>query len=115
MTTHIKSFLCLSALTLSSLAITAPVAAALQEQTRLVGYSDLDLASASGQKRLETRIRSAVRSVCQIGQGRTVSQQMLSEKCRKSAMESAMTQAKIAIANYSRTRGVASGSLKVKG
>ena len=114
MTTNVKIYCCLSALALSSIAIAAP-AAAREELTRTVSYSGLDLASAAGQKQLETRIRSAVRSVCQIGQARGLSQRLISENCRESAMKSAMKQAKIAIANYSRKRGVASGSLVIEG
>jgi UrcA family protein len=106
MATPIKTLIGFSALALSATAIAAPAAA--ENVSRAVEYSDLDLASTTGEKRLETRIKSAVRQICSSNQRATLTEKMLEKQCTDAAMESAMNDAKVAIANYKSDRRVAS-------
>lgn len=87
------------------LAVSAPAMAGVKNKQ--VQYRDLDLSSAAGQKRLETRIRSAVKSVC--GNPRAVS---LAEKqdllrCQRDALANAMPKLESTIARYKESNRLA--------
>ncbi|MFC4292989.1 UrcA family protein [Sphingorhabdus arenilitoris] len=101
----------------SLLAASAASAADSSELTpisRTVEYGDLDLASVKGQQRFETRIKYAVKMVCQDSYARTLQQKALANQCKAQAMEGAMKDAKIAIANFNKGR-FASGQMVVAG
>ena len=62
-----------------------------------VDASDLDLATAAGQARLDTRIDSAIRSACRAGD-RSIASRRVERECAASIRTAASAQARIAIA-----------------
>lgn len=68
-------------------AATTVAPAAAQDDTRsiIVRYDDLNLASASGRERLETRVRSAVRQVCGVHGGLTLRERASALACTAEA------------------------------
>jgi UrcA family protein len=112
MATPIKSLIGFSALALSSIAIAAPAAA--EPVSRNVEYSDLNLANAEGQKRLEARVKNAVRMICSSNHRVTLTEKQLENKCTAAATQAAMNDVKVAISNYNSNRRVASSSLSVR-
>jgi len=108
----------LSLIGLSALAFAIPAVATpptTETATRIVEHSDLNLSTAKGQKRLETRIKSAVRTVCRERDARSIVEQRLVRQCKLAATSAAMRDAKIAIANYKRNNRMASGVLAIVG
>ena len=83
-------------LTTAALLLTASIAPASAEPSRKVGFSDLDLATAQGQARLDDRVRSAVRSICAESYV-DVHQRNI---CRRQMSEAAQLKAGTAIARY---------------
>lgn len=113
-----RSPISLSLIGLSALAFAMPAAAnpaSAEPLTRHVEYYDLNLSTAKGQKRLEWRIKSAVRSVCGDRNARAITEQRLVRQCKAAATRSAMNDAKIAIANYKQNKRMASGVLAIVG
>ncbi len=113
-----RSPISLSLIGLSALALVIPAVATpamAETATRIVEYSDLNLASAKGQKRLETRIKAAVRTVCRERDARSIVEQRLVKQCKLAATSAAMRDAKIVIADYQQNRRMASGSLPIVG
>jgi UrcA family protein len=70
---------------------TAPAAAEPVAQTKLVSYDDLNLASASGRKVLESRINRAARNVCFNG-GNDVASLIATDRCIAAAKADAKAQ-----------------------
>jgi len=108
----------LSLIGLSALAFAIPAAATtptIETATQIVEYSDLDLSTAKGQERLETRIKSAVRSVCRERDARSIVEQRLVKQCKLAATSAAMRDAKVVVANYQQNRRMASGSPPIVG
>lgn len=117
MATPIKSVIGLSAVALSAISLSSTASAetgAAESVSQTVEYSDLNLASAEGQKRLESRIKSAVRSICSNNRRVTLTERRLENQCQAQAMQAAMDDAKVAIANYKSDRRVASNMLTVR-
>jgi UrcA family protein len=76
--------------TMMALAMIAPAGArdALTEPTtRIVRYDDLNLASAKGRERFETRLRMAANSACGMSNAREMVERMRAKKCRDAALE----------------------------
>ena len=71
---------------------TAPAAAAPVARTTTVSYSDLNLASASGRKVLDSRINRAAHNVCFNG-GNDVASLVAAERCIDAAKANAKAQA----------------------
>lgn len=73
----------------TTMASAAPVLAEpdgmLEPTTRVVRYDDLDLNSARGRERLDTRMRMAVNSACGFWSARSLSEKAVVDKCRKAA------------------------------
>jgi UrcA family protein len=87
-------------LALASALILTPIPALANDTpTRSVQYRDLDLTKAEGVAKLERRISSAVRFVCQAEDLRDLSLAIKVQKCRKMARASANDQTQLAIAN----------------
>lgn len=57
-----------------------------------VGYSDLNMATISGQKTLKRRIASAVKQVCRVGGTRDLASRRQEQRCVEDATRSAQTQ-----------------------
>lgn len=57
-----------------------------------VSYQDLNLANKQGQKRLATRINSAVKKVCYVNQARNLNERMAAKQCQNQAMKKAYRQ-----------------------
>lgn len=95
------------ALTTAAALLAASAPAMAEIKSKPVQYSDLDLSSAAGQKRLATRIKSAVKSVC--GSSRTISlaEKLDHERCKRDALESALPKADRTIARYKETKRMA--------
>lgn len=72
------------------LTMTAPAAAqdASTEPTqRIVRYDDLNLASANGRARLETRLRMAANAACGMSSAREMIERTHARQCRDAALE----------------------------
>ncbi len=80
-----------------------------------VPYSDLNLASADGQKTLAIRIKSAVRSVCGDANGRDLKANQLHQQCKAQAMRRAEIRSNNVIAQYRSDRRVASSDRVIVG
>jgi UrcA family protein len=65
-----------------------------------VYYSDLNLASETGVKRLETRVRSAARNICFSNGIQPIDMQMQERRCFREAMDSAEPQIADAVRDY---------------
>lgn len=87
------------------LAVSAPAMADVN--TRQVEYRDLDLSSAAGQKRLTTRIKSAVKSVCGDPRALSLDEKQDFARCQRDALESAMPKVERTIARYKETKRLA--------
>ena len=70
---------------------TAPAAAQPVAQTKLVSYGDLNLASASGRKVLDSRINRAAHNVCFNG-GNDVASLVAADRCIEAARADAKAQ-----------------------
>lgn len=57
-----------------------------------VDYQDLNLANKKGQKRLATRINSAVKKVCNVNQARSLSERSYARECQSQALKKAYRQ-----------------------
>lgn len=88
------------------LAAALPAAAAATPAGIAVRHGDLNLDSAAGQARLETRIDRAARSVCGIGFGvRTLAEQAAQRSCYREARERAAVEVAALIARETRMGG----------
>jgi UrcA family protein len=82
---------------LAGLALAAQPAAAqsvaAEPVHRLVHYTDLDLSTANGQARLETRLRSAASAVCEANYGpHPLNEAMEARRCYRTALDRAHRQ-----------------------
>ena len=78
----------------AALAAVASISAATPAFARsaTVSFGDLDLDSSAGQARLDARIRSAVRTVCEAGSGnRPLTELRATARCMRDATETART------------------------
>lgn len=86
-------------LLLATVLVAAPLTATkAQVPTQAVGYSDLNLASPSGQAALEARIASAARAVCAPEDYRDLQQLSTAAACEKSALAKADAAVRTAVA-----------------
>jgi UrcA family protein len=86
--------------------VSPPPAGAL---VRYVSYADLDLASAAGRDRLESRIAGAVSRVCPAGHPADLTTAALTDTCRDIAWDGARAQMNFALAR------AANGQLALRG
>jgi UrcA family protein len=89
----------------SALMATTPVLA--NEKTKEVRHADLDLSSAEGRARLETRIRQAVKQVCGSPRGITIVERQDQRNCEKAAYLKAAPVSEQVVAAYLEKRGLA--------
>lgn len=82
---------------ISQSAIAAPYDSA---PTITVSYQDLNLANKQGQKRLATRINSAVKKVCNVNQARNLNDRTAAIQCQSQAMKKACRQMGNVIAQH---------------
>ncbi len=101
----------LAVLAVSALAISTPAMADWKHKE--VQFGDLDLSSASGQKRLDTRVKMAVKQVCASPRAYTLAQRADQSKCEKEAMARAMPKAERTIAAYIENQRLASAKTRV--
>lgn len=80
-----------------SLTVAGAPALAAEQPTAEVRIADLDLSAAQGQQRLETRVKSAARSLCNNG-ARGVAEMARQSQCIADVLASAKPQADRAIA-----------------
>ncbi|MBJ7441850.1 MAG: UrcA family protein [Sphingopyxis sp.] len=80
-----------------SLTVAGTPAIASEQPSAEIRIADLDLATAQGQQRLETRVKSAARHLCNTG-ARGVAAMTRQTQCIADAMASAKPQAERAIA-----------------
>jgi UrcA family protein len=102
----------LSAMALCATGFGSAVQAETMDQTdapftKLVPYSDLNLATNEGQKTLTLRIKSAVRTVCGDANGRELKAFQQRMQCEAEAMRLARIQKSDAIAQYRNGQRVA--------
>lgn len=82
----LKSTLALLAATMAAGAAAAPAIAQEDGASRItVRYSDLDLATAGGRERLDTRVRVAIRAMCNSEPRPTLRQRAASLDCEAQA------------------------------
>lgn len=89
----------------AAFAVSAPAVAG--EKTKPVYYQDLDLSSAKGQERLQTRIKNAVTQVCGSPRAFSIAERADRARCEAEAMASAMPQVERTIASYQEGKRVA--------
>ena len=80
-----------------SLTVAGAPALAAEQSTAEIRIADLDLATAQGQQRLETRVKIAARDLCSTGD-RSLAARTLATQCITDVMASAKPQADRAIA-----------------
>lgn len=90
----------------TALAISAPASA--DWQTKEVGHEDLDLSTAKGQERLKTRVKQAVKQVCESPRALTLKEKLDQRRCESDAIARAMPKAEQTIAAYVQSRQLAS-------
>ncbi len=84
-----KPALALMSLTMAATGTAAPAMARDDEAPRvMVRYGDLDLQTVDGRERLDTRIRSAIRSMCRVDPRPSLPQRMLGQRCQARARSS---------------------------
>jgi UrcA family protein len=67
-----------------------PASAELMVQQRSVRYADLDLTTAQGQARLDSRLRHAAAAVCEVNSGpHPLTEVMAARRCYREALQSA--------------------------
>ncbi|MBL0924440.1 MAG: UrcA family protein [Sphingomonadaceae bacterium] len=101
----------LTVLAASALAISTPAMADWKHKE--VQFGDLDLSSASGQKRLASRVKRAVTQVCATPRAFTLAERADQIKCEQNAMANAKPKVSRAIAAYMENRRLASGDINV--
>lgn len=89
----------------STLFAAAPAMADVK--TKEVRHADLDLSSAEGRDRLQTRIRQAVKQVCGSPRGFTMEERQDQRNCEKDAFLKAAPQSERIIAAYMEKRRLA--------
>lgn len=80
-----------------SLGLTGVPALAAEQPTAEVRIADLDLTTAQGQQRLETRVKSAARRLCSTG-ARGLAEMAHQSQCIEAALSNAKPQTERAIA-----------------
>lgn len=95
----------LGALATIALFASVPAAAGDPIEEKVV-YRDLDLTSEAGQDTLDQRIRGAVKRLC-APSGPSAGDYLQNRACRKAAFASAHNQVRVAIANASQRRAIA--------
>lgn len=93
-------------LTLAS-AVMATTPAMANVKTKEVRHADLDLSSAEGRERLQTRIRQAVKQVCGTPRGWTVAERQDRENCEAAAYRNVAPARERIVAAYLEKRGLA--------
>ncbi|MBJ7500489.1 MAG: UrcA family protein [Sphingopyxis sp.] len=88
-------------LALSLTAAAVPAAAQVETETAAVRIDDLDLSRATGRERLDTRLKSAARSICQTG-ARGAAENSRRAACVSAALAQAEPQTRNAIAQAER-------------
>lgn len=82
----LKSTLITASVALAAIGGAAPAMAQDDDAPRvLVRYDDLNLSSAAGRQRLDTRVRLAIRSVCMVGPRVSLRERAESRECEKQA------------------------------
>lgn len=84
----------------AAIALLAPTIASasdIETVSASVKIADLDLNTEKGQARLNARIKSAARAVCQTNNGRSLSEKAMQTKCVNDALALAKKQADVAV------------------
>jgi UrcA family protein len=83
--------------------------------TERVSYADLNLASASGQARLEARIRSAAEHVCFLTNDRSLDKYMPERRCFTTAYNGGVSQMNSLVAAQGSNPSLAAAAITVSG
>ena len=89
----------------SAVLVTTPAMATAKTQE--VRHADLDLSSAEGRTRLDTRIRQAVKQVCGAPRGWTLAERQDQQNCEAAAYRKVGPMRERIVAAYLETRGLA--------
>ena len=89
----------------SALMVAAPAMA--NAKTQEVSHADLDLASAEGRARLDTRIRQAVKQVCGTPRVTTLAERQDQQNCEAAAYLKVAPSRERVVAAYLEKRGLA--------
>lgn len=95
----------LSLTLVSALMVTAPAMANVK--TKEVSHADLDLSSAEGRTRLDTRIRQAVKQLCGAPRGWTLAERQDQQNCEAAAYRKVGPTRERIVAAYLEKRGLA--------
>lgn len=85
-----------------------------EAQTIYVSYADLNLADASGLKRLNRRVRTAATRLCVEPGLQTVRQEMMDNACRADAIAGADEQIRLAAVNFGNRQFAATSGYQIK-
>ena len=96
----------LSCAAAAAVAVSAPAVAGVK--TKAVNYGDLDLSTAKGQARLQTRIKGAIKQVCGNPRALSLPEKTDLARCEANAMASAMQNIERTIARYKESKRLAS-------
>jgi UrcA family protein len=94
----------LSSATFGSAAFAQSPSQSTESVSKTVAYNDLDLSTKEGQKRFETRVKSAVKQVCGQANSRDLNDVVLMQQCRFKATNEAKRDMQVAIASYNNGR-----------
>ena len=89
----------------SAVMVTTPTMA--NAKTQEVRHADLDLSSAEGRTRLDTRIRQAVKQVCGTPRGWTLAERQDQQNCEVAAYRQVAPTRERIVAAYLEKRGLA--------
>lgn len=92
----------------------SPPAFAGEERSVPVRYGDLDLTSDADVAKLDKRIRSAARRVCDDHGTRDIERMMLASQCRNDALTQARPKVEFAVAAARTGKDYADSSIKVR-
>ena len=108
------AFLATLGLAASTLLAAAPASAQMEQRSKAVKYSDLDLATQQGVDSLNRRVHYAVRSVCGLDQAKTLREYAEASDCAKVAMTDATPRVQLAVAHARTDRGYAANAITIR-
>lgn len=95
----------LSCAAAAAMVVSVPVVAG--QKTKVVRYHDLDLSTANDQQRLHTRVKSAVKQVCNSPAAFSLAEKRDLARCKKDALAKAIPKVERTIARYQENKSLA--------
>lgn len=108
------AFLAALGIAASTLFAAAPASAQMEQHSKAVKYSDLDLATQQGVDSLNRRVKYAVRTVCGVDRAQTLREHGVASDCAKVAMADAAPRVQLAVAQARTNRDYAANAITVR-